>query len=471
LRYCELGCGRGYGTVLLAAANPDIEFVGVDFNPAHVGEARGLASAAGISNATFLELSFADAARSSDPRLAGVDIVALHGVFSWVGRDIRADIVAFLAAKLAPGGLAYVSYNTLPGWAAAAPIQRLFKEYADRAAGDSLAKIAGGRAALKTLADKSAGYVAQNPLARQRLQAMARQDPHYLVHEFLHESWEPIYVTDAFAALAEAKLTYAGSANIAENRLMLCVAKDLIELVESAPDAALRELLKDYAVNKQFRRDVYVKGPRRLSGEKARKRYKELVFALTALPEPLPEKWRIPSGEAKLKEGAAEAIVSRLRDGPADAAELAAAAAKAGLGRKEVPAALEILIHNAIVAPCRADFATVDRAAGQRLNQALLDFAPAGDTHRFLAAPALGSAIGSTYLQRLAALVLRQHQEADDDALAGHVFDRVTAAGKGFFRDGKPIERNAQSVKELAGLIGEFRKSALPRWRALGVVD
>ncbi len=45
MRYCELGCGRGFGTVLLAAANPNIEFVGVDFNPSHIAEARSLANA------------------------------------------------------------------------------------------------------------------------------------------------------------------------------------------------------------------------------------------------------------------------------------------------------------------------------------------------------------------------------------------------------------------------------------------
>ena len=63
LRYCDLGCGRGYGTTLLAAANPDIEFVGIDFNPMHVNEARAFAKRAAISNVTFLELSFGEAAR------------------------------------------------------------------------------------------------------------------------------------------------------------------------------------------------------------------------------------------------------------------------------------------------------------------------------------------------------------------------------------------------------------------------
>src|SRR5262245_43656508 len=81
LRYCELGCGRGYGTVLLAAANPNIEFVGIDFNPSHVAEARSLASRANIGNLTFFEMSFGDAARSTDPKLKDFDIVGIHGVY------------------------------------------------------------------------------------------------------------------------------------------------------------------------------------------------------------------------------------------------------------------------------------------------------------------------------------------------------------------------------------------------------
>lgn len=34
--------------------------------------------------------------------------------------------------------------------------------------------------------------------------------------------------------------------------------------VSAAPDVTMRELLKDYATNKQFRRDIYVKGPQLL---------------------------------------------------------------------------------------------------------------------------------------------------------------------------------------------------------------
>src|SRR6185436_19561183 len=53
LTYCDLGCGQGVNTNLMAAAYPHIEFHGNDFNPAHVVGARRLAAEAGSTNVHF----------------------------------------------------------------------------------------------------------------------------------------------------------------------------------------------------------------------------------------------------------------------------------------------------------------------------------------------------------------------------------------------------------------------------------
>ncbi len=469
LRYCELGCGRGYGTVLLAAANPDIDFVGIDFNPAHVGEARALATEASLANVTFHELSFADAARAADPELADFDIVAAHGVFSWVSEAVRRDIITFLAAKLVPGGIAYVSYNCLPGWAAAAPIQHILKEFADRGTGDSFARLDRGLAVLKELTAKSAAYITQNPTAKGRIDFVEKQDRAYLVGEYLNDHWQPIYVDQAFAALAEAKLTFVASANIAENRLALCVPQDLIEYVNAMPDVALHELLKDYALNKQFRRDVYVKGPRRLSGEEARRRSRGLTFALVARPDPLPEKWPIPAGEATIKPEIVHAIVDRLQDGPATAADLLAAATAAGVSEANVAPTTEILVHAGIIMPARGDGAG-DATAAWRLNQVVFDAALHGDTHRYVAAPALGSAIATTYFERLAAPLVCDNPQADSESVASLMFDRLEGTGRVVRRGDKPIKRDAEGLAEIARLVETFRAQALPLWRRLGVI-
>src|SRR5690606_31572250 len=120
-----------------------------------------------------------------------------------------------------------------------------------------------------------------------------------LAHEFLNQHWLPIYVTEAFRDFAEAKLTYVGSATIGENRDMFSVPKEMLPMVKAAPDLALREQLKDYAINKQFRRDVYVKGPIQLSPAQQRQKWAGLGFQRMSARTDYPETWRIPAGEAR----------------------------------------------------------------------------------------------------------------------------------------------------------------------------
>src|SRR5262249_39916691 len=131
-RYCELGCGYGLTTLTLAAANPHIEFVGVDFNPTHIVAARALARSAALANIRFIEASFDELLRPRFSDLGGFDVIALPGIHRWVGPAMRRAIVAFAHARLKTGGALYVSYNAAPGWMPRAPLQRLIFEYARR---------------------------------------------------------------------------------------------------------------------------------------------------------------------------------------------------------------------------------------------------------------------------------------------------------------------------------------------------
>jgi SAM-dependent methyltransferase len=466
LAYCELGCGRGYGTALLAAANPDSRFVGIDFNPAHIQEAQRLAERAGLDNIRFVEASFGDALRSESDSF---DIVALHGVYSWVSPEVRGDITAFLRQKLRAGGIAYVSYNTYPGWAPTAPLQRLLREFGDRVSGDSYRRVEAGRAALAQLAASGNGYIAQTPAAKARVESLGQHAPAYVAHEFLNGNWNPFYVTEVIAAMSEAKLNYAGSASIAENRPILTIPADLAQLVQSAPDQPMRELLTDFAVNKQFRRDLYVKGGNRLQGRALAQRHAGLTLALLEPRDPVPESWPIPAGSARIKPGAVEAILARLQSGPATLEAVRAAVAAAGGEAQDVPTVVDILIHNGLVQPCRPDFATLDRGPAQRLNAEISALAKADDTHRFLAAPVLGSALGCAYFDRLA-LPLTATHEGSDAALIAALDELLATSGKHLQQDGKPIADKAEIASRLGAMLRQHRDATLPRLRALGAV-
>src|SRR5690606_20720849 len=139
------------------------------------------------------------------------------------------------------------------------------------------------------------------------------------------------YVDEAMAMLAEAKLSYVGSATIGENRPELCVPQDLAALVQSAPDTPLRELLKDFASNKQFRRDVYIKGANRTPGRDALKRLDEIVGGLVDPGRAQATVWPVPAGSATLGAAEIEAIVSALAGGPATIGDVRARAVEQGV--------------------------------------------------------------------------------------------------------------------------------------------
>ena len=63
--YLELGCGQGFGALILAASNPHWTVTAIDFNPAHVAAARAWAAQAGIENVSFLEADLSTLAEDS----------------------------------------------------------------------------------------------------------------------------------------------------------------------------------------------------------------------------------------------------------------------------------------------------------------------------------------------------------------------------------------------------------------------
>jgi len=124
---CELGFGQGLSINLHAAAS-GVRWFGTDFNPSHAAFARELAEVSG-GQAQLSDDSFELFVKRDD--LPGFDFIGLHGIWSWVSDKNRRLITDFVSKRLNVGGVLYISYNTLPGWAAFAPIRHLMTEHAE----------------------------------------------------------------------------------------------------------------------------------------------------------------------------------------------------------------------------------------------------------------------------------------------------------------------------------------------------
>jgi SAM-dependent methyltransferase len=212
--YFELGCGQGLSANLLAAANPLGRFFANDFNPTHVLNGRALAAEAGIGNVTFLEKSFGELAGVELPEF---DFITLHGVYSWISEENRRAVVDFIRRRLRPGGVVYVSYNSLPGWAPMAPLRRLMTEYAMHQPGPMPAKIAAAVDFGAKLKEAGAKYFGANPTVAPRLDRLRGQSPNYLAHEYFNLDWALLYHADVVRDMAGAKLSFVGSANLVDS--------------------------------------------------------------------------------------------------------------------------------------------------------------------------------------------------------------------------------------------------------------
>jgi SAM-dependent methyltransferase len=111
-RVLELGCAAGANLLPMAALLPGSTFVGLDLAASQVDAGRRLIAELGLANVTLHHMDLAE----FDSAGGEFDYIIAHGVYSWVPAETRDRLMAVCARHLAPHGVAYISYNTYPGW-------------------------------------------------------------------------------------------------------------------------------------------------------------------------------------------------------------------------------------------------------------------------------------------------------------------------------------------------------------------
>lgn len=467
--YCDLGCGLGITAGVIAAANPRARVWGVDFNPAHIATARALAAEAGLDNVTYLEADFVDLAAAPPADMPLFDCVSLHGVWTWVSAKSRAAIVRFLARQVKPGGVVHVGYNALPGWQGLIGLRRLLIETARQLPGRSDRRIAAALDHARALTEAGAIHLGGSPFVRQALERARTLPAVYLAHEYLNENWHPVFHTELAAALAEAKLTYAASAQLAENFPDLCLTEAQQALIERLPEGPARETARDLCLDRIFRHDIFVRGSRPLSdAARAAALSRAVLIGCRPGEEPV---WEIavPAGRATLARGSYEPVFAALAERPRRVEELVRLAARAGHPASAAEIVAMLLISNqALLVP----FPEAEPApAARRWAAALARRFAFGEATTTLALPSprLGSGLGAQApeLQVYAALVAGCAPEAG--MVADWILGEVARRGESVLKDGAalPPDEARRCIATVAATVIEER---LPLWRRLAIV-
>jgi len=247
-RVLELGCGSGVNLLAMAQLYPEAELIGIDTSSSHIRLAEEARSATGLGNARFIH---GDVAQLGED-LGTFDYIIAHGLYSWVPAEVRENILHLCEARLEPGGVAYISYNCLPGWRMRGALRDMMLMHA-RGSGDIRAKVEQSKALLKFLAASCDEDTTYGRYLKHELDGLRGTDDNYLAHEFLEENNDAFYFSVFLQAAAAHKLAYLGEADPSTMALDNLPASAAQALRSLDLDFAGTEQYMDFARNRAFR--------------------------------------------------------------------------------------------------------------------------------------------------------------------------------------------------------------------------
>ncbi len=260
-RVLDLGCAAGMNILAMAADTPTARFLGVDISEAQIAMGNHMATELGLDNIAFRCGSFADLGDLAD---ASFDYIICHGVFSWVAPPLRDVILTLVSRLLAPAGLAFVSYNTYPGWHFGNIVRDLMLREMDPDA-PPLERVHSARKTLERHLDAAEDKSLRRALLMAERETLVDHSDSYLFHEYLTPEHHPLWFKD-FAALARQHgLAYVADALPG---IVLPSTQDgrLAVLLDALPehdrqDPIAQQQAIDEHLNNRFRRSILVKQP------------------------------------------------------------------------------------------------------------------------------------------------------------------------------------------------------------------
>jgi SAM-dependent methyltransferase len=467
--HCELGFGQGVSVNIHAAANPG-HYVATDFNPTQAAHANGLAASFN-STARLYDDSFEQLLARDD--LPQFDSISLHGIWTWISLDNQRLIAEFARRHLKPGGVLYVSYNCLPGWSPQAPLRQLFTLH-DRFAAPANGAVARVDAALKfseALLTAKPLYSRAVPGLDAKLQTIMGQDRNYVAHEYFNRDWNCMYFTDVVDALDSAKLDYACTAVPQDTVDTINLSSEGQIFLKSIEHPIMREQARDYFVNQQFRKDLYIRGASQLPAGEHRERLLNMRFALMQSADSVPTKVIGAFSEATLQQEIYGPLIEAMASkayAPKTMRQLATALPSPTFSA--VSQAIAVLVGMGAVAPCQSESAEKQvHARCAALNQHLCQQAHFERRAEFLASPVTGGGVGVDRFQQIFLTAIRQGKKQPLE-WAQYAWQVLSEQGQSLVKEGRAMTTPEENLTELTQQAETFAEKGLTVLKALRVI-
>jgi len=282
-RVLELGCSMGGNLLVIAQDYPDSRCVGIDASSRQIAEGWKTIDALGLKNIQLKHLDILEVGKD----LGQFDYIISHGVFSWVPAAVQNKMLEICKSHLAPNGVAYISYNTYPGWHIRGVVRDIML-YRGMQFADPDARLAQAKSLVEFVAQASRGSdTPYQKLLQSELKHIGQMEDYYLHHEHLEENNQPLYFHEFAKKLAVNGLQYLGDADFSTmvpTNFSPEVAKTLNEL--GAHDIIQMEQYMDFVRCRYFRKTLICHSGVRLNRSITPVVVKDLLLASDAAPSP-----------------------------------------------------------------------------------------------------------------------------------------------------------------------------------------
>jgi len=254
-RVLEMGCATGRNLLPMAQELPGSTFVGVDFSAVQIEQGKSLQAEVGLKN---VELRHGRAEELT-PADGPFDYIIAHGIYSWVPMAVREGIMRAFGQLLSPQGVAYVDFNTYPGWHTRQALREMMM-FHSRNQGTPREKVARARRLIDVLAPKGAKHeTLYQAVVASELGPIIERPDWYVFHDYLEGFNQPLYFHEFVRQAGAEGLQY-----LSDTYLALMTPEGLLpevqkELEEVAGDLLELEQYMDFARNRMFRQATLVR--------------------------------------------------------------------------------------------------------------------------------------------------------------------------------------------------------------------
>ena len=259
-RVLELGATYGGNIISQAAHNPEATFVGIELSQDQVEKGNKIIGDAKLDNVSLVQgdiLNF-------DESMGTFDYIIAHGFYSWISDEMKDKLLDIISNHLADNGIAYVSYNTYPGWHTMEEVRQLLL-FANRGHDEFTHKE-------KVLRGKTVGSLVgaqilnydnlkeRNSKFLGALRSVMQKDDYYVGHDHLEPHNDPCYLYQFNDHLKDNNLAYVGDADLTLSMVRTYDESIADKLEQLAPNSqADQEQYLDFMLDTTFRKSIICK--------------------------------------------------------------------------------------------------------------------------------------------------------------------------------------------------------------------